>query len=179
MVRIEFLELFSCWGMVWNWPEAPGESISTSMNDHVKNCSHIQIFASTQLPQKIFTWIRHLARIVDLYDIEIRKLVKSKTNCIKWQHFQFFSQNFRICLFLVCLSLARHRPLYYSYSIAILKIYALRVTPESLPASRSIRFAASAAKFSISRCLSCPEKQFYQINRVFHIFWIWVNFRSF
>ena len=36
--------------------------------------------------------------------------------------------------------------------------------------SRSIRFAASAAKFSISKCLSCPEKQFYQINRVFHIF---------
>ena len=68
---------------------------------------------------------------------------------------------------------------YYSSSLHILRIYALRVTPESLPASRSIRFAASAAKFSISKCLSCPEKQFYQINRVFHIFWIWVNFWSF
>ena len=68
---------------------------------------------------------------------------------------------------------------YYSSSLSILKIYALRVTPLSLPASRSIRFAASAAKFSISRCLSWPEKQFYQINRVFHIFWIWVNFWSF
>ena len=40
---------------------------------------------------------------------------------------------------------------------------------ESLPASRSIRFAASAAKFSILKCLSCPEKQFYQINPVFII----------
>ena len=168
--------LLSCWGKVWNWPEAPGESISTSMNNHVKNSSHIQIFASTQLPQKIFKWIRHLARIVDLYDIEIRKLVKSKTNCIKWQHFQFFGQNFWICLFLVCLSLARYRPLYYSSSIAILRIYALRVTPQSLPASRSIRFAASATKFSIWKCLSCPEKEFHQINRVFHNFSILVNF---
>ena len=139
----------------------------------------MQIFPSTQLPQKIFKWTRHLARIVDLYENWLGKLVRSKTNCIKWQHFQFFGQNFRICLFLVCLSLARYRPLYYSSSIAILKIYALRVTPESLPASRSIRFAASAAKFSISRCLSWPEKQFYQINRVFHIFSILVNFERF
>ena len=114
-------------GMVSNWLKAPGESNCTRMNNHLKNCSHIQIFSSTQLPQKIFKWIRHLARIVDLYRTEVRKLVRSKTNCIKWQHFQFFGQNFRICLFLVCLSLAHHRPLYYSYSIAILKIYALRV----------------------------------------------------
>ena len=68
---------------------------------------------------------------------------------------------------------------YYSSSFYILRIYALRVTPESLLASRSIRFAASAAKFWIWRCLNWPEKQFYQINRVFHIFWIWVNFWSF
>ena len=68
---------------------------------------------------------------------------------------------------------------YYSSSLHILRIYALRVTLTSIPASRSIRFAASAAKFSISRCLSWPEKQFYQINRVFHTFWIWINFWSF
>ena len=68
---------------------------------------------------------------------------------------------------------------YYSSSIAILRICALRVTLTSTPASRSIRFAASAAKFSISRCLSCPEKQLYQINRVFHIFSILVNFERF
>ena len=165
--------------MVWNWPDVPRESYCIRMNSIWKICSRMQIFPSTQLPQKIFKCIRHLARIVDLYDIEVRKLIRSKTNCIKWQHFQFFGQNFRIRLFLVRLSLARYRPLYYSYSIAILKIYALRVTLESLPASRSIRFAASAAKFSISRCLSWPEKQFYQIKRVFHIFWIWVNFWSF
>ena len=68
---------------------------------------------------------------------------------------------------------------YYSSSFYILRIYALRVTPECIPTSQSIRFAASAAKFSISRCLSWPEKQFYQINRVFHVFLIWVNFYSF
>ena len=68
---------------------------------------------------------------------------------------------------------------YYSSSFYILRIYALRVTPESLLASRSLRFAASAAQFSISRCLSWPEKQFYQINCDFHTFWIWVNFWSF
>ena len=49
----------------------------------------------------------------------------------------------------------------------------IKITRKALATpSRSIRFAASAAKFSISRCLSWPEKQFYQINRVFHIFWI-------
>ena len=68
---------------------------------------------------------------------------------------------------------------YYSSGFYILKIYALRVTPESLLTSQSIRFAASAAKFSILRCLSCPEKQFYQIKCVFHIFSVRVNFWSF
>ena len=65
---------------------------------------------------------------------------------------------------------------YYSSSLHILRIYALRVTLISFLAPRSIRFAASAAKFSISRCLSWPEKQFYQINPVFHNFSILVNF---
>jgi len=66
VVRIEFLELFSCWGMVWNWPEAPGESISTWMNNHVKNCSHMAILRQTFL---------------------VRVSSPGHTVCIKLQHF--------------------------------------------------------------------------------------------
>ena len=169
--------------MVWNWPEAPGESISTWMNNHVKNCSHMRSCV------KLFSCAFHLPDIpfASNYSIFIVVLISEIDNVFEWSNFEN-SSNYHPNLnnFVpkpTCVDesrLVKKPPCltpYYSSSLHILRIYALRVTPE--PASRSIRFAASAAKFWIWRCLSWPEKQFYQINGVFHNFSIYVNLWSF
>ena len=64
----------------------------------------------------------------------------------------------------------------YSFRASISEIESSTSHSIAIPASRSIRFAASAAKFWIWRCLSCPEKQFHQIIWIFHNLSIFVNF---
>ena len=123
VVRIEFLELFSCWGMAWNWPGTPREWILTWMTNHVKNMLHMPT-QGYAFPH----WISNQSMIINL------ALCWPRITLLAW------------------------------------RIYALRVTLISTLASRSIRFAASEAKFWIRKWLSCPEEQFNQIDRVFHTF---------
>ena len=131
---------------------------------------------------KLFSCAFHLLDMpfASNYSIFIVVLISEIDNVFEWSNFENSSNNHPNLNNFVpkpsCGDESRlvEKPAYltpyYSSSLHILRIYALRVTPESLPASRSIRFAASAAKFWIWRCLSWPEKQFYQINRVFHNF---------
>ena len=182
MVRIEFLELFSCWRMVLDQSE---------MKFSWKSVFSWKYALVWQPCVKLFSYARILPdmRLASSCSIFIVVLISEIDNVFELSNFENSSKNHpNLNNFVPKPSCGDESRLvkkpayltpYYSSSLHILRIYALRVTPESLPGSRSTRFAASAAKFSISKCLSCPEKQIYQINRVFHIFWIWVNFWSF
>ena len=179
MVRIEFLELFSCWGMV------PDQS---EMKFSWKSVFSWKSALIWQPCVKLFSYARILPdiRLASSCSIFIVVLISEIDNVFELSNFEN-SSNYHPNLDdyvqkRTCVDESRlvEKPPcltpYYSSSLHILRIYALRVTPESLPGSRSTRFAASAAKFWIWRCLSWPEKQFYQIIRVFHNFSIWVNF---
>ena len=86
------------------------------------------IFACTQHCQRMMIWPQNLDRIVLPYVLCSRKPVRLKTNVQILTKFQFLRPNYHILPFFFQLSTSCPPVPYYSYSLYILGIYALRVT---------------------------------------------------
>ena len=150
MVRIEFLEQFSCWGMVLNQSE---------MNFLRNRFFHVKSALICRYCVKLFSCAFHLLDMpfASNYSIFIVVLISEIDNVFEFSNFENSSNNHPNLNNFVPKSTSgdesrlveksSYLTPYYSSSLHILRIYALRVTPESLLGSRFIRFAASAAKF--------------------------------